>query len=166
MSKERNTLIEATVYKSNKIPNAYILKNHAGKVFFPDKKAMNMWHPDIKEFDNILIWVTQEYSNTGFARVSLDNILLKEYLESLKSLDPIDFIISESTCETIFLNANFYNSDIDFRKYICTTEPRFVEPFYTINKKINEVGINSEEMEFKYNLNILNNYLVLKYLDD
>jgi len=163
-AKERyNVIQEGTVYESNKEPGTYIIKNKAGKIFFHDSRSLNGFDDSLVNGSKILFWVTKELINTGFARVTVNNILVRDYIESLKNIDVNTFINKTFDREEMFLSNNFYNSDIEFKKYLESSNRVTQEPFIGIDKYFKKYGINSEEDEFKCDLSMLHDYLYNKY---
>jgi len=115
------------VAKSNK-DGSVIFLDDVGRVYFIDSKKNSLYNTLSLETDigkPVLVWVTKELDNVGFVSMSMDGVLLSEYISN-KMSDDDDF---KERClgrtlskdETQLFNY-MYNHDIGFRVNICISD--------------------------------------------
>jgi hypothetical protein len=145
--------------KNKKDKDGFIFKSKDGKVYFPDKT-------DKGYVDNLvlgktyLVWVIKEEEKFGYCRCTINGVPIRDHIDSLPRTNTTRYLENFSRGTVRFSN-DMYNKDIAFGVSLDSGEEydRRFSSTETLDAIISKVGINSEAMEFAYELSVLDCYL-------
>jgi len=155
---EKYAVIKSCKFMKDKKSNGFIFKDNKGKIYFPAKIETETISK-LEIGTKYLIWVIKEEEKFGYCRTNIDNVLIKDYINqiSTKEMDHYftNVILTRDVkrfSDDMHNNDNLYrdnNGKIDFS----------LKAINNLSNYIDKHGIQSEEMEYRFELACLDSYL-------